>query len=79
MHTLPKVKVYDGPKTDVPLCDQAAVDKEAESWASLWHEKASYSKLDFGDPDQLDEIPIHTITKLRLRPSRCKLGSEQTT
>ena len=61
VHSMPKIKVYNGSATDIPLCDQATVDLEAEKWAKLWNEGASYPRLDFEQPPMLDDLLLHTI------------------
>ena len=37
-------------RTDIPLSDQAVVDKEAQDWATLWQELEDYAPPQF-DPD----------------------------
>ena len=61
VHTMPKVRIYNGSHTEVPLSDQATVDQEAEKWAELWDEKADYSELDFGQPPPLDDLLLHAL------------------
>ena len=41
----------------VPLSDQAAVDKEADTWAVLWQETARYEHPSFpGDCEAMEEL-----------------------
>ena len=50
------LRTYEGSTTDIPLCDQATVEKEANKGAKLWNEGAPYGELDIGPVVSLDEL-----------------------
>ena len=56
-----KIQLYNGSTCQVPLCDQAAVDREAESWAKLWEEKEKYGHIDWTDTQALPELAADEI------------------
>ena len=48
----PYASCRKGGDYDIPLSDQAVVDKEAEEWAVLWEEANDYVHPEFGEHDQ---------------------------
>ena len=50
------LRTYEGSTTDIPLCDQATFDQEANKWFQLWSEGAPYGELDIVPVESLDEL-----------------------
>ena len=50
-------------KVDIPLSDQAVVDKEADDWATLWQETHEYTPPQFG----YEPSALHTMLENDIR------------
>ena len=49
-------QIFSGSVRTTPLCDQAAIEVEADQWAELWREKEQYQRLDWGEVESLPAL-----------------------
>ena len=67
-----RVQTFSGSNRTTPLCDQAVVDSEANKWAELWREEASYEQLDWSG---IEELPALTPEILRAAAASFPIGT----
>ncbi len=58
-HLIPSGSQID--MLQIPLCDEAAVDREAKEWASLWKESAQYDNPIFHNPPALEALMPNAV------------------